>query len=228
MMEERDLPVGARGRKRRLQPVELRLVQVIGVEREEAHAPLGQLRQPALGPPEGVVALTSHVEGLVETLVRVVVIAEDGMEHDACIEQRFIGCLELGPHVLGAIGPVDVVAEHEHEVEGELVVGDGHPLRHLVLLSRVPPCIAHHRESDGAVLAGQSECAGDRRLDGDVAEGCRRGGAESQQEDEEQTADHRVVHASHLVTSAGAAAGSTSTTSWATPSTRMRSRPTKR
>ena len=175
VMEERDLPVGARGGKLLLQPVELRLVQVGGVEGEEAHAAFGQLRDPAFGRPEGEVTLASHVEELVEALVRVVVVAEGGTEHDSGVEERLVGGLELVRHVRRRVGPDDVVSHHDHEIEGELLVERDHLRRHLVLRLRARPRIAHHRESDGTVLPREGERAGDGRLGrGRCAEG--RGG----------------------------------------------------
>ncbi len=41
-------------------------------------------------------------------------------------------------------------------------------------------------------------------------------GPESQPEDDEEAADHGVVHGSHLIARSGAAAGRKSTMSWAT------------
>jgi hypothetical protein len=125
------------------------------VSSEEAHAALGQLRYPAFGRPEGVVTLASHVEELVEALVRVVVIAEAGAEDHSGVEERLVGGLELARHLRGGVRPVDVVADHDHEIEGELVVDGGHLRRHLVLLSRAPN--AHTRmdgPSSGSVRGG--------------------------------------------------------------------------
>ena len=229
VMEERDLPVGARGRELLLQPVELRLVQVAGVEGEEAHAAFGQLRDPALGRPEGVVALATHVEERVETFGRVVVVAEDGMEHDPGVEERLVGRLELLRHLRRGVRPVDVVAEQDHEIERELVVERGHLLRHVGPPLRVPPHVADHRKSDGAVLPRQGERPGDGRLGrGGFAGGRGRGWPESQPEDDDEAADRCVVQGSHLTARSGAAAGRTSTMSWATESSRMRSRRTNR
>ena len=163
VVEEGDLPVGARGRELLRQPVELRLVQVAGVEREEAHAPLGHVRGSAPGLLERVVALASHVEGLVEAFGRVVVVAEHGTEDDSRVEERPVGRLELAPHPRGVVRPVDVVAEQEHEGEGEQAVERGHLLRHVDPPLRVPPHVADHGESNGAVGSRHGERADDGR-----------------------------------------------------------------
>ena len=229
VVEERDLPVRARGRELLLQPVELGFVQVGGVEGEEAHAAFGQLRDPAFGRPEGVVTLASHVEELVETLVRVVVVAEGGTEHDSGVEERLVGRLELVRHFRWRVGTDDVVSHHDHESERKLGVERDHLRRHLVLRSRARPRIPHHRESDGAVLPREGERAGDGGLGrGRGAEGGGWGWPESQPEGDEETADRCVLHGIHLTARSGAAAGRMSAMSWATESTRMRSRRTNR
>ena len=96
------------------------------------------------------------LKGCVEALVRVVVVAEDGVEHDAGVEERLVGDRELARHVRRGVGPVDVVAEQDHEVEAERVVARGHLLRHVAPSPRVPPDVADHRKADGAVSSGAS------------------------------------------------------------------------
>ena len=46
---------------------------------------------------------------------------------DVAAGWRLVRPLELPAHLLGPVGSVDVVSQHDHEVEGERVVERGHP-----------------------------------------------------------------------------------------------------
>ena len=109
MMEEGNLPLRVRLRQLLLEPALLVLVHVVAVEREEADVLLLI----------GVEALAVHVEGLVEALVRIVVIAERRIELDVGVEQRLVRALELRDEVLRPLGAVHVVAEHDRELVRE-------------------------------------------------------------------------------------------------------------
>ena len=125
VMEEHDLPVRPAARELLLEP------------RRAAPCPCsccrGQrtARSRSAGL-EGVVALAVHVERLVEPLVGVVVIPERGVELHARVEQRLVRLLELLDVVPRAAAAVQVVAEHQHEVEREGCTRSGQSFGHLV------------------------------------------------------------------------------------------------
>jgi hypothetical protein len=138
VMVERDLPLRVRVRQLALEPRLLVLVHVVAVEGEEARITL----------PERVEALPVHVEGLVEPLVRVVVIPERGVELDAAIEDRLVGQLELPREVLGSLGAVDIVPQHQDELVGKHRVRLGQPRPHLALCLAACARVTEHGEAD--------------------------------------------------------------------------------
>src|SRR5688572_1570278 len=113
MVEEGDLPVRSACRKLLLQPLNLLRIHVIAVERKEADT----RRERWL---ERVVPLAVHVEQLVHTLIRIVVVAQGRVELDPGVEQRLVRPLELPGVVGGPLAAVQVVAEQNAEIEGEL------------------------------------------------------------------------------------------------------------
>ena len=146
VMEVGDLPLRVRLRQLVLEPALLVLVHVVAVEGEEAHVLLLI----------GVEALAAHAEVLVEALVRIVVIAERGVERDVGVEQRLVGPLELRDEVLRPLGAVHVVAEHDRELVREDRVRLPHLRAGFGLRAIAGAAVADHQELD-RVLA-------DRRL----------------------------------------------------------------
>jgi hypothetical protein len=144
VMEVGDLPPIVRGRELILEPLQLLLVHVVAVENEEAGVAFGV----------GVVAVTVHVERFVEPLRRVVVIAERGVEGNLGVEQRLIRLLELLDEVLRPFGAVDVVADHDHELERKQRSRLGQLLADLELRLRAGAGISDHGKAH-RVLAGR-------------------------------------------------------------------------
>jgi hypothetical protein len=107
------------------------------VEHEEARASLR----------ERVVALTVHVERLVVALRGVVMVPERGVEGHLCVEQDLVGLLELVDEILRALAAVDVVAQHDHELEGKHLPRRCEPLPDLVLRRRARACVADDGEA---------------------------------------------------------------------------------
>ncbi len=137
-MEVGDLPLGLRLRELLLEPALLVLVHVVAVEREEADVLLLI----------GVEALAAHAERLVVHLVRVVVIAERGVEFDLGVEQRLERLLELARVVLRPLGAVHVVAEHDRELVREHAVRLPHLLRGFDLRPVAGAAVADDEELD--------------------------------------------------------------------------------
>ena len=102
---------------------------------------------------EGVVPLPPGVEQRIEVLVRLVVVAEDGVELHPGVQQRLVGQLELLAVVVGRAPVVDVVAQHEHEVVLELLPERLHLRRDLVLRAVAAPRVSDDREAQRARLA---------------------------------------------------------------------------
>ena len=215
VVEEADLPVRARRPELLLQPRELRLVHVVAVQREEARAALGRL--------ERVVALAAHVEPGVEALIRVVVVAERRVELDSGVEQRAVGLLELPAVVAWIVAPVDVVSQHEHELEWEIRPPLRQQARDVVLARLAGAAVADHRESQRPLLQRQRErCRGGRG-------GGRRYGrrARRQQRAEQQESGDRLRRA-HGGDAHPTISFRKSTTRLACESWRIRWPPTKR
>src|SRR5690242_627750 len=85
-------------------PRKLRGIHVIRIENKEADIAFL----------EGIISLFIHVKKLIETLVRVVVVAQGGTKLYAGIEQCFIGRLKLLHQILWTLRSVNVVAQHNH------------------------------------------------------------------------------------------------------------------
>ena len=113
-MEVTDLPVLLPGILQLLfQPIELFGVHVVAVENEETDTAFL----------ESVIVCSVHIKKLVEALVRIVVVAQRRVELDAGIQQQLVWYLELLFKIFGAAAAVDVVTEHDHEVEREGLAG---------------------------------------------------------------------------------------------------------
>ena len=92
-------------------------------------------------------------------------IANGSLEPDAGIEQRFVREFEFLDEVRRPLTSVEVVAEHQHEVVGELAVRVGHLLADLVLLASAGPVVADHGELDrvGPVRERRNDAGSGRR-----------------------------------------------------------------
>ena len=146
MMKEADLPAGIRSRKLFTEPLQLAGVHVIAVEREELHVA-------AL---EGVVALSLHIEGLVEPLVGIVVVAKRRIEIDARLKQRLIRIFEFFLEIGGALTTIKIVPQHDYEIERKYRVEIGQLPGHLVLRRLACSAVANHRKPDGLRLKGEA------------------------------------------------------------------------
>ena len=100
-----------------------------------------------------------HVEPWIRQLEIAIVVADGGVERDALIEQRTIRRFELGLEIVRAIGGIDVVTEHDHEIEWKLLPPGRHLLRDLVLRLIATPRVANDREANRAGLQRQRELA---------------------------------------------------------------------
>ena len=109
MVEVADLPVIGRLLERVVEPRQLLRVHLVAVEHEEADVLLRV----------GVVPLAAHVEAGVQAVVGTVVVAERRVEDHARRQQRRVRPLELRDEVLRLLPAVDVVAEHDHQLERE-------------------------------------------------------------------------------------------------------------
>ena len=138
-MEEADLPVLISGiLQLLLQPGELLGVHVIAVEGEEADISFFK----------SVVTRSIHIENFVQALIRIVVIPQRRVEFDACVQQGLIRHLELLFKILGAAAAVDVVSEHDHEIEGKSLPDAGHLLGYLILRLFTGSHVAYGGEAD--------------------------------------------------------------------------------
>ena len=85
MVKKTNLPIRGGAFQFLLQPVDLFGIQVVAVEREKLNVALF----------ERIVLLAVHIKALVKPLVRIVVIAERGVEQNARVHQRLIGNVEF-------------------------------------------------------------------------------------------------------------------------------------
>ena len=136
MMEVDDLPRLVCRLQRRFDPAELGAVHEVRVEDHEADRAFD----------EGVVALAAHVEERVVAVGRLVMVAERGVERHAGLQQRRVGLLELVHEVRGCLTAVQVVADHDHELERKPCPCVGEPRADFVL-----------RRLAGAVVADDGE-----------------------------------------------------------------------
>ena len=123
MVEVRDSPGFDRLLERGPGPGQLRRVQHIGVQHHEPHAPTDV----------GVVAAPFHVDRRIVDRREVVVIAKGGSERHPGIEQRPIRSRELVLEIRRSLWTVEVVAQHQHQVERERLVDASHLTGHVEL-----------------------------------------------------------------------------------------------
>ena len=120
MVEEDNLPFGFRFRELSIEPTELIVIQIHGVEREELYAIADERGQQAGFPLKRVVPLSAHVEERIHPLRAGVVVAARRVEPDACVKKRLVRLLESLSIRLRRAVPVIVVAKHEDQIEGNV------------------------------------------------------------------------------------------------------------
>src|SRR5699024_9671808 len=117
-MEEVDNPPPAAGLLEAfLQPGQLLGVECAAVEDVETNTAAPQPAEGLIAAPERVVARLAQVEVTVSNLRRNVVVPYRRPKCDAAVQKCLVRALELRRVVLGRVTVVDVVAQHEHEVE---------------------------------------------------------------------------------------------------------------
>src|SRR5262245_33639981 len=156
MMTENNLPAGLRRAQTFVQPLQLFRSHLVRIEREEFEQDLFVFSR-AFG--EVVVAPAPHIEvrisGLKLQSLDDVVIAERGVEFDSGLEQVLVRLLEAGFDQSLLAFLVDVVAEHERELEGRLFAMPDHLAGHGELRLIAGAGVADDGESNdrfGAVL----------------------------------------------------------------------------
>jgi hypothetical protein len=77
------------------------------------------------------------------------VIAERCVELHSGVEQGFVGLLKFSDEVVRMITAVNVVAEHEHEVEVRDLAKGLELLSDLILRAIPSTAVANHREANG-------------------------------------------------------------------------------
>ena len=139
MMKIADLPiVFSRIGQFLLDPRQLLRIQVRAVQNEEVDVAFL----------EGMISLPVHVEEFVEALIGIVVVSQSRVELYTRVQKRFIRDLELLLKVERTLASVNVVAQHQHESEWELLVKLQHAFRDLVLGWFPRAHIPNGREAD--------------------------------------------------------------------------------
>src|SRR5438876_11682281 len=116
VMEITNLPVRSRIRQLLIKPCHLLRIEVRAVNYKELRVSLLK----------GVISLAIHVEEFVEDLILVVMISQRRVKLHAAVQQRRIRRLKLLQHLSGTLAPIYVVAQHDHESKGELLVSLHH------------------------------------------------------------------------------------------------------
>src|SRR6185436_5662255 len=111
---------------------------------------------------EGVVALAAHVERRIERLVRIVVVADRGVELHPAVEQRLVRELEALAVELGGAAVVDVVAEHDDEVVVEDLPEGLHLRRDFVLRLVAAARVADRGEANRSRFSREGKKLGRR------------------------------------------------------------------
>src|SRR5579885_1173432 len=195
VMKIADLPGRLRSRKRLAHPLDLLRIHVIAVQRKELGIPF----------PEAVVPLSAHVERLVKTFAGEIVIAERGVELHAGVQQSGIRILEFSFEIRGRLAAVEIVAEHDHEVEWKFFVASRHLIGDIILGFLAGSIVADDREPNRSPFLGKLDFRGGRREQ-----------ARQQEQYAEPHKDYRI------------ASGMKSTIRFASRSRRIRSRPATR
>src|SRR5213080_2790170 len=107
-MEKTDLPFGLRTPQVLFYPAQLRGIHVVAIEGKESYIALL----------ENVIPFAAHVERLVEALVvGIVMIAERGIELDSGVQHGLVGLLKLAHKIPRVVAAIDVVTQHNDEIE---------------------------------------------------------------------------------------------------------------
>src|SRR5579871_1840172 len=123
MVKEADLPGGIRIGQRFAEPLQLVGVHVIAIQGEELGVP----------PLERIITFAVHVKRLIKALVGIVVVPQRGIEFYAGGKQRLIRVLKLFLEVVGTLASIEVIAQHNDEIERKGPVRVSQLLAHLVL-----------------------------------------------------------------------------------------------
>ena len=86
-------------------------------------------------------------------------IANRRVKGHALVEKRAIRLFELGVEVIGSVRRVNVVTQHHHEIEGELLMPGDHLTGHVELGLIAPAGISNDGKPDGPGTDGKSELA---------------------------------------------------------------------
>src|SRR5947207_6224691 len=138
MVKIDDLPFAAGAGEFLLEPLELTRVHRGAVQSEEADAAVRS---------ESVVPLAAHIELLIRALIGGVMIAERRVELHARIQQRFVRQLELSEEIVRRLPAVDVVAQHQDDLEVDLLLELGKAVAGLVLGAPTGSGIADYGEA---------------------------------------------------------------------------------
>src|SRR5581483_7545834 len=141
MVEEANLPLRLRRPQILLEPRELLGIHVIAVQSEELDVTFL----------ERVVAFAIHVEGLVQRLeFGIVMVAERSVKLYSGVEQGLVGELKFPGEVGGRVAAINVVAEHNDEIEIDGLAKCFHLLRDFVLFFFASAAVADDGEANGA------------------------------------------------------------------------------
>ena len=133
MMKVANLPCRARVPELLFQPLQLLRVHIITIQSKET----------AVAFRVGIIFPPVHVEPFVEALVGIVVVPQCGIEFHASVEQRFVRAFELFVKPKRGIRSVNIVSQHEDELEGELLTVPHHLLGHFILFPVTCSIITH-------------------------------------------------------------------------------------
>ena len=137
-MEVADFPILTRIPELCFEPLQLSRVERVRIENEETD----------VSTREGVVALPVHVQGGIVHRVRFVVVADGRLELHPRVQQRLVRSLELVHEIRRSLRPVEVIAEHQDEIERKLLSGPHHPIGDFVLGRTARSVVTDDRELD--------------------------------------------------------------------------------
>src|SRR5438445_11428592 len=147
MVEVTDFPLCDGSSELLSQPRQLLWVHIVAIQCEEGR----------VTPAEIVIPLAVHVERLVETLIRAIMIAQTGIKLDSRVQQRSVWVLELSREIGLPLAAVKIVAHGEYKLEREHLVYEGDLWRHFVLLPPAGSEIADDRKAHRFRLERQRE-----------------------------------------------------------------------
>src|SRR3954453_1094317 len=219
MVEEGNLPRLVRVLQLLLEPGHLRRIHVRAFEGEELHV-LFRL--------DRVIQLPVHVEQLVVTLFAGVVIPERGVELHSGLEQWRVRHLELLLEILGPFRPVQVVADHRHQLVGEAVVYPLHLRGEIVLFLAASAEVSEHGELQRIVPVRERQRKRRRTSRLGLCGAGRSSRERKEREDESRSSCGDARQHIEARDYRGRTFSIRSTTRWACSSIRMRCRPMNR